>query len=101
MIAGRGIEAGPVNWEGCRAHTSQLGCTGRGCATEEEDLADESRRGKNVMTKFGFFKWKKKNEKRKNRTKTELLLINMIKLDHFGIVVFGFWSEMFRSAPYN
>lgn len=43
----------------------------------------------------------KKDEKRKNRTKTELLLINMIKLDHFGIVVFGFWSEMFRSAPCN
>lgn len=37
----------------------------------------------------------KKDEKRKNRTKMDLLLISMIKLDHFSIVVFGFWSERF------
>lgn len=53
--------------------------------------ADEAK----MLLQSSGFSSEKKNEKRKNRTKPELLLISMIKLDHFSSVVFGFWSEMF------
>lgn len=48
--------------------------------------------------KVGLQNWGFSGEKKcgkNNRTKPELLLINMIQLDPFSIVVLGFWSEMF------
>lgn len=87
LMAEREIEAGPVNWEGCGAHTSQL------CDWRRGVLLVRAAEAKILLQSLVVLS-EKKDGKRKNRTNMVFLLINMMELDCFSIVVCGVRSEM-------
>lgn len=96
MITGKGSPGFHVQLDGRERNlgwASKLGglwCSHLPAGLQEESSAGESCWGKNAIAKFGGFKWKKKDEKRKTRTKTAFLLINVIEPDCSSVVILGF-----------